>query len=263
MNRVGLEAGCAKLMSYFYTYVGCTRFFLLLRASLERSNNIARGKDSFTIDVRFIDTDALHLKRDIHGSVMRARGEASEVFKTVSFSDGFVVVDPEWMRGLHVGTYVFDLLVTWAKENYGDYRVCPIKLFIHQGRENDERDHRNRFYERFGFRFVFDDAEKRSGISEPELSINELSNVDSWKKNISLLDEADYLRDLAHRFRLCECEKASTLANANYVASALSNISALVEKQCNRRVMIFAAVAFVAGLWVCSAYPVVGKIFGY
>lgn len=239
---------------------------VLLRVTLERHKTFFRGgvgTDKMEIEARPLDVESQRIEYGAwYGVVMKARGEASGVSKNVCFSNGMVVVDPEWLRGLHIGTYVFNLLIAWAKDAYSDFEVVPIKLLINQARSDEDRDHRNRFYERFGFRFLFSDSEQREGASDPRLRVGELSTVDSWERNITVVDEANYVRELLKQLRNSQGDKEKALSTAKNLSDGHMERYMAAGKFCRRVILVYSGVAFLVGIFVCSNFPVVGKLFG-
>lgn len=106
---------------------------------------------------------------------------------------GYVVIDPPSLRGRHLGTYFMDEIVHWAKQ-WPDAEIRPITLLAGQA-TSDNRDRRNRFYEQFGVRFEYSDAQQNAGIAVP-MRASELRQVDTWKSHISEHNAILYLASL-------------------------------------------------------------------
>ncbi|WPH20798.1 hypothetical protein [Variovorax paradoxus] len=88
------------------------------------------------------------------------------------------------LKGQHVGTYLMNRMVRWAKQ-WPDAAVNPITLLASDG-QGPNRLRRNRFYEQFGIAFEYEDAEQRGGKSRP-MRAAELREVDpqsTWGVNI-------------------------------------------------------------------------------
>lgn len=89
------------------------------------------------------------------------------------------------LKGQHIGTYLMNRMVRWAKQWPGA-ALNPITLLASDGR-GPNRLRRNRFYEQFGIAFEYEDVEQRGGRSRPMLAA-ELREVDpksTWGVNIA------------------------------------------------------------------------------
>jgi GNAT superfamily N-acetyltransferase len=114
---------------------------------------------------------------------------------------GALFLDPARLRGHRIGTYLMSQIVTWAKR-WPDAAVRSIQLLPNQA-QADNRERRNRFYERFNLTFDYDDPSCETGRSRAMLA-GDLVTVDTWKENIfehsvrehltSLLDNQHHLR---------------------------------------------------------------------
>ncbi|MCE8005290.1 hypothetical protein [Billgrantia ethanolica] len=94
---------------------------------------------------------------------------------------GYVVVDPSWLAGHKLGTYLQNEIIAWAQQ-WPEAEVCQIKLLAGQA-SADNRKRRNRFYEQFGIRFDYETSEHEAGVSQP-MKVRELNTVDRWQQNI-------------------------------------------------------------------------------
>lgn len=103
---------------------------------------------------------------------------------------GTVFLDPESLRGQRVGTYLMNELVAWV-QRWPEADVHPIQLENAQAYEAN-RARRNRFYERFGIVFDYQDAGHQEGRSRP-MKVRELRPVLSWQENIQERDIRDVL----------------------------------------------------------------------
>lgn len=125
---------------------------------------------------------------------MRGKAASDVTIGTVHFSDGYIVVEPPWI-GLRIGTYMMNHLVVWAKENYPDSIPVGIRLGINQaGIDNKER--RNRFYAIFGFKFKWDDDERREAHLDSELRIYNLNTTEKWKERITEFSFEDGMKEI-------------------------------------------------------------------
>ena len=113
-------------------------------------------------------------------------------FNSLSLTDGGLFLDPPKIRGNRIGTYFFDRIIEWAK-TWEDVKINKIELSIVQAKENNT-ERRNKFYERFGIEFDYTNN-KKSGVSKP-IKIEMLKRVDTWEKNIKVIEPADFLNQL-------------------------------------------------------------------
>lgn len=113
---------------------------------------------------------------------------------TIDLTGGFVVVDPSPIQGNRLGTYLFNEVLTWAKQ-WPEAVIKPIRLV-----ETDpiNKVRRNQFYEKFGIKFDFKDETEQEGYSHP-MRVSDLLLVDTWKQNISELNVQELL--MKERFR--------------------------------------------------------------
>jgi len=99
----------------------------------------------------------------------------------VSLTGGSIFLEPDSLRGMRVGTYLMNEIVGFAKRwPRADVRL--IELLDLQAQE-DNKERRNRFYERFGLVFDYGDSTRVTGVSRP-MKTGALRQVDSWKTNI-------------------------------------------------------------------------------
>ncbi|RVD75435.1 hypothetical protein [Pseudomonas koreensis] len=105
-------------------------------------------------------------------------GELNDSRKMVKLTNGSVMVDG-CMQGLHIGTYIFHKIVSWAKQFAPSYTVAPITVISGDaGKGNKER--RNKLYMNSGIRFIWEGEEGREGRSDPALTISELTPYANW-----------------------------------------------------------------------------------
>lgn len=72
----------------------------------------------------------------------------------------------ETFRGIGLGSLLMLPLVRWAKSLSVDVRVAPIQLQASDARTDGNRDRRNKFYEKLGFVFDYEDQDKTHGRSK-------------------------------------------------------------------------------------------------
>jgi hypothetical protein len=170
-------------------------------------------RDTIEIDLRTLGSFAGNIRAG--DRVMEMAGSASSGFDTVSFSNGFIVVESPW-QGLRIGTYMMNRLVAWAVKHYATYQPIRIKLLALQA-DGDNKERRNRFYARFGFKFVWADDEQLAGELEDQLRIGDLATTDLWQEKIEELSLVDGLKEIfcesqRHQFAKVDAERCKLIA---------------------------------------------------
>lgn len=95
---------------------------------------------------------------------------------SVRITNGQVMIQVVEMRGLKIGTFQLNKIVTWVKQFNPKYKVQVVKLAAVDAHD-DNRDRRNTFYENFGLRFHYKEdngVQKSSGGSFSHLSVADL-----------------------------------------------------------------------------------------
>ncbi|MEP3342949.1 MAG: hypothetical protein ABJO09_11640 [Hyphomicrobiales bacterium] len=126
---------------------------------------------------------------------MRSRYTA--VSNTVDLTCGGLFLDPEELRGKHIGTFFFLRIVKWA-QSWPSASVAPIELVsLQAGLTNKER--RNRFYEQFGIRFKYHDSAKEEGVSTSMLVSDLTPDAVSgaWMKSVREISMSDFVGQAA------------------------------------------------------------------
>ena len=137
----------------------------------------------------------------------------------ISLTSGTVFLDPPNLCGQHVGTYLMNQIVLWAKR-WPTAIVAPIKLLSGQA-DPENKARRNRFYEQFGLVFDYTDQDEKEGQSRP-MPAGMLTQVETWSANIREHNVADYLDkaiQTARNFADCE-QRLSALATEYTSAGA-------------------------------------------
>ena len=123
---------------------------------------------------------------------------------TVKLASYDVMVKIINLRGLHIGTYVFNKIVTWAKKLGEELLVHPVWLSPVDARDEKSRDSRNGFYRKFGLKFNFREANgiaNADGTSLSTLTVRDLIADEHWP-NIQRLHRLDGFRELAEAFHV-------------------------------------------------------------
>ncbi|ANN80870.1 hypothetical protein BAU07_26475 (plasmid) [Bordetella flabilis] len=96
-------------------------------------------------------------------------------------------------RGAHIGTYLLDEVVRWAKQ-WPTAQVRQISLSTVDG-SDENRERRNRLYEQFGIVFEYT-PDRRSGVSLSTMVAAQLTPVapEVWGENIEEWGLVEYLR---------------------------------------------------------------------
>lgn len=81
--------------------------------------------------------------------------------------NGRIDLDIPSLRGIGLGSLLMRPLVSWIKSHALDVPIGPINLSADDAKSPDERHIRNRFYEKLGFKFKYEDAEQTWGESLP------------------------------------------------------------------------------------------------
>lgn len=150
-------------------------------------------------------------------------------------SKGAIMV-ADGLRGMRLGTYVFNIIVGWAKQ----WPSAVVNRIVVVGVDayNENRIRRNRFYEQFGLVFDYADERHRDGESRP-MPAGDLQQVSTWKQNIKVhlvhkhlgqvLKQNQQLRtDLAARERAIKDLCASIDYKANHpIRTAVTALWAL------------------------------------
>lgn len=127
------------------------------------------------------------------------RTSLDEAVYAVSITDGAVFLDLPGLEGNRIGTYLMNEIVKWTKNNCPNSYVLPIELREEQA-YGENRERRNRFYERFGIVFEFTDRERKVGRSK-RMQVKDLKTVDTWQQNITVYSVEDVLSNMLQEQR--------------------------------------------------------------
>ncbi len=98
----------------------------------------------------------------------RAPSCSSDNGRLTMHRPGILIVDPQSIRRFRLGPYIQDRITAWAKKYWSKAEVGRVSLHSSQAETTEELITRNKFWERYGFRFVWKDPKTmREGISEP------------------------------------------------------------------------------------------------
>lgn len=96
--------------------------------------------------------------------------------------EGAIYLGISGLHGHRIGTYLMNEIIQWAKQ-WPTATLVQLHLSENDGYE-ENKERRNRFYEQFGIKFRYSNDERKSGTSLP-MPVDDLIEVDTWKKNIS------------------------------------------------------------------------------
>lgn len=154
-------------------------------------DDVVRG--SLILDYQVID---LHSDTEREGGAFAASycAVANSISLTSSnHTRGAVFLDPEYLQGQRVGTYLMNEIVCWARQ-WPEAMVNSIHLSEAQA-SPDNTARRNRFYEQFGLQFVYDDPNQHAGRSM-SLPAGRLVPCFTWQLNIKVWRVDDFLGHL-------------------------------------------------------------------
>lgn len=201
-----------------------------------------RGEMGATLALSYIELDVRYGGMNNH----RFRGEYEkwpDGTERVSVTGGGVMVTPAHLRGFHLGTYLQDEVICWARQ-WPRAAVRQISLSpVDSQVDNCER--RNRFYEQFGIEFDYAN-DRKSGISRPMLaSALRPVGAATWQRDITEHGLVGFIRDQA--------EKVESLLRTNdRLSTREKNVSKLLDEAQKRisKLKVGLAVGGVVGiLW--------------
>lgn len=140
------------------------------------------------------------------GKLVCSMGGKTTSYDSVKITNGEVMVKQSQLRGLHIGTFMFARMVTWAKTLNSERKIVPISMYVGDARDADNKNRRNTLYERFGIVFIYrevDGIAKAEGVSDPKLTVHDLIERKGWD-NIRTCRWLEGFHDLArahHKLR--------------------------------------------------------------
>lgn len=144
--------------------------------------------------------------RFFNSFVCRMGGKVDTLNDQVKLTNGGVIIDPTYMRGLGIGSFLFDSVVRWAKDFDSLLHVVTITASDVDATE-DNQERRNRFYTHFGIRFI--DSPVNEGVvgghSLP-MRVADLTSYDGWKKKMQVHKVDDALRQMGDDYRALAAE---------------------------------------------------------
>lgn len=109
---------------------------------------------------------------------------------------GNLMIGEDHLRGLGIGSFVWRILIKWAKRKFPDYKVYKIELStVDAGEDNLQR--RNHFFQKHGFKPLYDDGEGKSGqfYCKKVFDLKESTFIPTWNQKNSIEMVASLLRE--------------------------------------------------------------------
>ncbi|MBJ9696429.1 hypothetical protein [Burkholderia cenocepacia] len=171
---------------------------VIARIMVEREEKFERADDGsickarIRLSYRLLETEvfACSGQGEFEGCYSGQDNRVSLTTGSSVWEHGFVTLDLPRLNGQRIGSYLMNEIVCWA-QRWSEADVNSIQLLAGQA-QGSNTARRNRFYERFGFVFDYEDNEHRGGESRP-MKVSALRQVDSWKENISERNVVDCL----------------------------------------------------------------------
>lgn len=152
---------------------------------------------------------------------------------------GLLIVDPPSIRRFRLGSYFQDRITKWAM-SWPKASVDAVSLHAAQAETDEDRITRNKFWERYGFRFVWNDlATMREGVSMP-------MTADELRVPVSAPDRARHIQpvEVAHHLALIQ-KRAEGARKAHATAQSLSDYLYKLEEGVKKHSLLWA----LSGKW--------------
>ncbi|WP_175887266.1 hypothetical protein [Burkholderia contaminans] len=171
---------------------------VIARIMVEREETFERADDGsickarIRLSYRLLETEvfACSGQGEFEGCYSGQDNRVSLTTGSSVWEHGFVTLDLPRLNGQRIGSYLMNEIVCWA-QRWSEADVNSIQLLAGQA-QGSNTARRNRFYERFGFVFDYEDNDHRGGESRP-MKVSALRQVDSWRENISERNVVDCL----------------------------------------------------------------------
>jgi GNAT superfamily N-acetyltransferase len=163
---------------------------VIARIMVEREEQFERSDDGsiwnarIRLSYRLLETEvfACSGQGEFEGCYSGLDNRLSLTTTSSVWEHGFVTLDLPRLKGQRIGTYLMNEIVCWV-QRWPGADVNSIQLLAGQA-QGSNTARRNRFYERFGFVFDYENEEHRAGESRP-IKVSDLRQVDGWKANVS------------------------------------------------------------------------------
>ncbi|EGK3609087.1 hypothetical protein IOT31_004320 [Escherichia coli] len=149
----------------------------------------------------------LTCKGDEQGLMFCGGYDGSSNFVSLSstkMTHGYIFVGLNKLEGYGIGSFFMNEIVKWVKQ-WPESNVKPIALTDGLATP-DNKERRNRFYEKFGLEFEYSSPERASGYSRVMLARN-LVSFDSPPPNICVIKVEEYLYQMLKTERSLKLER--------------------------------------------------------
>ncbi|QJQ03089.1 N-acetyltransferase [Herbaspirillum rubrisubalbicans Os34] len=180
-------------------------------------------------------------------------GLTSDISITGTMGVASLFLDPDFIRGRRIGTYLMNEIVKWSKQ----WPFADIKRFsLNANQAGDSvtfhTERRNRFYESFGITFDYtDDATKESGYSNV-MKASELREVESWKENIEEVPFIQEWKDAVTENAKLLRERDAARNSLTYLEKKYEKLPAAVSRARNRTFCLTSAIWLALGIFLWS-----------
>lgn len=180
------------------------------------------------------------------GYLSKMEGNADTFNNLVKLTNGEVILR-EPFRGLGIGSFMFDIIVRWAKKLDPSTKVAPIKVGAVDATE-ENRERRNKFYANFGISFgVPLNKGIIDGRSMP-MTVDDLISHEAWSTKMERLDILSALRTYVDDFQ--RVLKVTT-CNVIHIDNLKAEISHLRQKNSKKTWGIIALItALMLAAWL-------------
>jgi len=117
---------------------------------------------------------------------------------TICLTNNDVIIRDNKYKGLRLGTLAFSYIVLWAKQ-FPHANIKKISLSDTDAVDEENKERRNKLYEKIGLRFEYSDSNAKSGNSIDMLA-SSLVEINSWNKisnpvtgNIEVVNVDDFI----------------------------------------------------------------------
>lgn len=196
-----------------------TPVFLVERTELSTLRTDANGEKSFKHELRLVCYGENHEVITVFGGMFSGHGDCQQDY-VFHLTNGNMYISEKY-RGIGIGTALQQLVVLWAKNFRQHGKVRQIFLAKGDAYDIEHRDRRNRFYEQFGYRFVWTPTEdgeldKMEGYSLEELNIEDIQPLPKLDK-VEYVTLKDYVRET--EYALMKLTLEVEIAEKNTVSS--------------------------------------------
>lgn len=176
------------------------------------------------------------------------RGNRISLTGLSPFGRGGIMV-ADGLRGVRFGTYLFNIIVGWAKQ--WPLAVVNSISLSEVDAYPENRLRRNRFYEQFGLVFDYTDAQCKGGKSRT-MPASDLQQVTTWEQNVTVRGVHEHLGRVLQQNRQLRSDMAAR-------ERAIRDLSARMTYQAGHPIRtVFAALWALHAKWVVPLIVILG-----